>query len=555
MGSKKARCCGGMLLVLSIVLAVAAPHIVARPLISTQSGGRRAHRNSVRDAPRVEPLLDARQLLDGSDVLNATSGEQADGAIPISSASAPGLDALIDAYGLDSQAWTWDFPAPVVDPVEAALAPSTLKAAIKRAEVSSDASEWLSQNLNLYSGRVLVGAQNLEFEALPANASNATTASPRAALKVTYPKGSYAPSAANSKMKTERRDPSIFLGLPRRAGSDSSSEDAPLGGTSFYAQPFAPSPNSTATLPQYVTSAMQHSSDPTRQVLLLRYTVHVPIGFDFVKGGKLPGLYSSVGKLATSSEDSAPQWDANTDGCSGGSRDGVGASCWSVRAMWRQDGKGEAYAYFPTDVLSSKDASGDAYDPCGRNKELLCNDDYGTSMNRGSFELKAGSATSITLLVVQNSAPDRANGAIYLWADSNLAIAEEGLLLRTGTVPTVKTGKGGGSGGEAQSQPDVDGTAKAQWVDKIFFSSFFGGSTADYAATSDSALYFSDLQFYAGDKASSLPGTDVLLTARLSGNASSPGALRSNGVPAASKTGCLPLLLVVLLTALVLHIC
>ncbi|CEH12610.1 hypothetical protein CBOM_00584 [Ceraceosorus bombacis] len=523
MGSKKARHCGATLLVLLIVVAVAAPHIVARPLISTQSGGRRAHRNSVRDAPRVEPLLDARQLLDGSDVLNATSSEQVGGAIPTSTASAPGLGTLIDAYGLDSQAWTWDFPAPVVDPVEAALVPSTRT--IKRAEVSSDASEWLSQNLNLYSGRVLVGAQNLD--------------------------------AANSKMKNERRSPSIFLGLPRRAGSDSNSEDAPLGGTSFYAQPFAPSPNSTTTLPQYVTSAMQHSSDPSRQVLLLRYTVHVPVGFDFVKGGKLPGLYSSVGKLATSSEDGAPRWDANTDGCSGGSRDGVGASCWSVRAMWRQDGKGEAYAYFPTDVLSSKDASasGDAYDPCGRNKELLCNDDYGTSMNRGSFELKAGSATSITLLVLQNSAPDRANGAIYLWADSNLAIAQEGLLLRTGTVPTVKTGKGGGSGGDAQSQPDVDEAAKAQWVDKIFFSSFFGGSTADYAATSDSALYFSDLQFYAGDKASSLPGTDVLLTARLSGNASSTGSLRSNGVSAASKAGCLPLLLVVLLTAHVLHVC
>lgn len=85
----------------------------------------------------------------------------------------------------------------------------------------------------------------------------------------------------------------------------------------------------------------------------------------------------------------------------------------------------------------------------------------------GADSAFCASATSVTLLVLQNSAPNRANGAIYLWADATLAIAQEGLLLRTGTVPTAKTGKGGGSGGDAADRPDADANANAQWVDKV----------------------------------------------------------------------------------------
>ena len=58
--------------------------------------------------------------------------------------------------------------------------------------------------------------------------------------------------------------------------------------------------------------------------MLLSYEVAFEANFDWVKGGKLPGLR---GGLATS-------------GCSGGSKSN-GGSCFSSRVMWRQNGAGE----------------------------------------------------------------------------------------------------------------------------------------------------------------------------------------------------------------------
>ena len=54
----------------------------------------------------------------------------------------------------------------------------------------------------------------------------------------------------------------------------------------------------------------------------LEYEVYFPTGFEWVKGGKLPGFLG--GPI----------------GCSGGD-DPYG--CWSVRLMWRREGAGEAY--------------------------------------------------------------------------------------------------------------------------------------------------------------------------------------------------------------------
>ena len=70
--------------------------------------------------------------------------------------------------------------------------------------------------------------------------------------------------------------------------------------------------------------------------MTLAYDVFVPASFEYVQGGKLPGLYSSVG-----TQDASGSWDANTDACSGGARNGVGESCWSARLMWREGGAGE----------------------------------------------------------------------------------------------------------------------------------------------------------------------------------------------------------------------
>ena len=61
---------------------------------------------------------------------------------------------------------------------------------------------------------------------------------------------------------------------------------------------------------------------------LKRFSVQLMFGseFDFVKGGKLPGLYGG----GTS--------------CSGGAES---ERCFSTRFMWRRDGDGEVYGYLP----------------------------------------------------------------------------------------------------------------------------------------------------------------------------------------------------------------
>lgn len=56
----------------------------------------------------------------------------------------------------------------------------------------------------------------------------------------------------------------------------------------------------------------------------LAYSVFFPVSFDWVKGGKLPGLYGG------------------RESCSGGD---TAADCWSARFMWREEGMGELYLY------------------------------------------------------------------------------------------------------------------------------------------------------------------------------------------------------------------
>lgn len=64
-----------------------------------------------------------------------------------------------------------------------------------------------------------------------------------------------------------------------------------------------------------------------QESLYLRYYLRFDPGFDFVKGGKLPGLAGGAG---------------NTGGHKPNGKDG-----WSARIMWRADGKIVQYVYYP----------------------------------------------------------------------------------------------------------------------------------------------------------------------------------------------------------------
>jgi hypothetical protein len=58
--------------------------------------------------------------------------------------------------------------------------------------------------------------------------------------------------------------------------------------------------------------------------MMVSYELAFDSNFDWVKGGKLPGLRGGL----------------NSTGCSGGNQ-ADGLSCFSTRLMWRRDGEGE----------------------------------------------------------------------------------------------------------------------------------------------------------------------------------------------------------------------
>lgn len=97
------------------------------------------------------------------------------------------------------------------------------------------------------------------------------------------------------------------------------------------------------------------------QSMLLSYEVAFDANFDWVKGGKLPGIRGGSDPI----------------GCSGGNQSN-GLECFSARLMWRPNGQGEAYAYIPS--------------PNGlcNEKTIICNSDFGISISRGSFTFSSG---------------------------------------------------------------------------------------------------------------------------------------------------------------------
>lgn len=158
-------------------------------------------------------------------------------------------------------------------------------------------------------------------------------------LRVSYPAGSASPSVS------------------RQAG-------VPIGGVQFYA----------------------NLSIPPQTGLRLSYYVRFSDNFDFVKGGKLPGLFGG-------------------DGASGGDIPD-GTDGFSIRMMWRRNGDGEVYAYLPT------------------------SEDYGTSIGRGSWRFVPGTWYRIDQEVRLNQ-PSQADGQIRVWIDGELVIDQAGLTFRT----------------------------------------------------------------------------------------------------------------------------
>ena len=147
----------------------------------------------------------------------------------------------------------------------------------------------------------------------------------RAVIRVNYPKGSYDPGSMNR------------LGLPR-------------GGANF----------------------LLAFPDSGYRCVMLQYRVRFPAGFDFVKGGKLPGLYGGG---------------ANSGGRIPNGRDG-----FSIRFLWKEGGVGAVYAYLPNSVS------------------------WGSALALGRWVFKTDVWTDVRLVLALNE-PGRNDGSIEVVID------------------------------------------------------------------------------------------------------------------------------------------
>ncbi|KAF9653631.1 hypothetical protein BDM02DRAFT_3086800 [Thelephora ganbajun] len=198
--------------------------------------------------------------------------------------------------------------------------------------------------------------------------------------------------------------------------------------------------------------SLWNSTSDAFRTALLTYEVAFDSTFDWVKGGKLPGLRGGP----------------DPNACDGGSTsDGT---CFSTRIMWRKLGDGEAYAY----ILTPNNLCSD--------QRVRCNEDFGISLDRGAFTFQAGQWNRINLLVQLNSDPHIANGQIQVFYNDVLAITQQNLQFRRTSDLTV--------GG-------------------MFFSTFYGGSDASWAPSNTTHAYFRNVQLWGGSSASNLTGQRV----------------------------------------------
>ncbi len=158
--------------------------------------------------------------------------------------------------------------------------------------------------------------------------------------------------------------------------------------------------------------------------LYLGYRVRFAPGFDFVLGGKLPGLVGG----------SAP---------SGCQHDPGG---FSARGMWRAGGKAVQYLYGPHNVEA-------------------CGDDYGYVIEGRPFTFEPGRWYQVTHHVQMNT-PGTADGLLQAWVDGEQVLGIHDFLYRTADLEFG--------------------------IDAMYFSTFFGGNSPEWAPTRDEFIDFDD---------------------------------------------------------------
>ncbi len=164
-------------------------------------------------------------------------------------------------------------------------------------------------------------------------------------------------------------------------------------------------------------------SIPPRESAYLRYYVRFDPDFDFVRGGKLPGLVGA---------------NANTGGHKPNGMDG-----WSARMMWRPNGKIVQYVYHPDQPTEYGEDFEWNYGGCPR------------FFTPGKWQCVE--------TFVQMNTPGKKDGIIRSWLDGEKALEVTNIRFR-----------------------DTDKLK----IDKMYFSTFFGGNDPSWAPPKDEYVTF-----------------------------------------------------------------
>ncbi len=195
---------------------------------------------------------------------------------------------------------------------------------------------------------------------------------------------------------------------------------------------------------QYLVDFSRFPIDP-QEDLHLRYYVRFDPDFDFMKGGKLPGLAGGT---------------HNTGGHKPNGSDG-----WSARIMWRPGGKIVQYVYYPDQTTEY-------------------GDDFPWDSGGCPHYFIPGRWHCVETYVRMNT-PGKKDGLIVSWLDGDLALEVKGLRFR--------------------DTPDLK-------IDKLYFSTFFGGNDESWAPPKDESARFDEFvaaKGYIGPKTLKTPTPGV----------------------------------------------
>ncbi|WWD20376.1 hypothetical protein CI109_104852 [Kwoniella shandongensis] len=219
---------------------------------------------------------------------------------------------------------------------------------------------------------------------------------------------------------------------PLTAGKLPPTSNAPDGSSGLTASyPSGTVGLSAAGFSFYTEGAHNGVAVDSAKEVSMSYSVYLQDGFQFQKGGKMPGLYGGTSL-------------AQAKSCSGGRQDSRD-SCFSARLMWRTNGAGEVYDYLPVPYTETDTG-------------------YGESIERGAYTWATGRWQTVAIRVKLNDV-GQANGEQELVVDGQSVINLTGLTFAT-----------------------TEGTR----IYGIMAQTFFGGHTDDWASPQDQKIWFKD---------------------------------------------------------------